>query len=84
MARTRERNDESAADGSPEPVYEHAMAELERLVERMEQGEVPLEEALKAFERGRALVARCTAILAEAEQRIRQLDLGSLQGGEAS
>lgn len=83
MARTRERNAEPGGDDAAEPNYEQAMDELERLVERMEQGDVPLEEALKAFEKGRALVARCTAILEDAEKRIRQLDLDKLPGGDA-
>jgi exodeoxyribonuclease VII small subunit len=82
MARARDRSTDAPGDGAGELDYEKAMEELEGLVERMEQGEVPLEEALKAFERGRALVARCTAILEDAEKRIRQLDLDRLQGGE--
>ena len=62
--------------------FEQAMAELESLVGRMEQGEVPLEESLKAFERGRALVDRCKSILDDAERRIEQMGLDSLPGGE--
>ena len=65
-----------------QPTYEQAMAELEALVERMEQGEVPLEESLKAFERGQMLVARCKGILDDAERRIQQLGLDQLQSGE--
>jgi exodeoxyribonuclease VII small subunit len=63
--------------------FEQAMGELESLVERMEQGEVPLEESLKSFERGRALVERCRGILDAAERRIEQMGLDQLQqGGE--
>ena len=82
MARAREQRSETPGEGAGEVNYEQAMDELEQLVERMEQGEVPLEEALKAFEKGRALVARCTAILEDAEKRIRQLDLEKLPGGD--
>ncbi len=64
------------------PDFETAMRELEALVERMEQGEVALEESLKAFERGRALVSRCRGILEDAERRIEQMGLDALQGGE--
>jgi len=52
-------------------------------VERMEQGDVPLEESLKSFERGRSLVERCRGILDAAERRIEQMGLDQLQqGGE--
>ena len=71
-----------ASEGDGEMNYEQAMAELESLVARMEQGEVPLEESLKAFERGRALVARCKGILDDAERRIQQLGLDQLQADE--
>lgn len=80
MARSPAPKD--GADGETELDYEKAMAELESLVERMEQGEVPLEESLKAFERGRKLVARCKGILDDAERRIQQLGLDALQAGE--
>ncbi len=46
------------------------MAELEALVETMEQGELTLEESLKSFERGIELTRTCQAALKEAEQKI--------------
>ena len=64
------------------PNFEVAMQELETLVERMEQGQVSLEESLKAFERGRALVSRCKSILEDAERRIEQMGLDALPGGD--
>ncbi len=60
------------------------MQELESLVQRMEQGDVPLEDGLKAFERGRSLVTRCKCILDGAEKRIQQLGLDQLQAGEGA
>ena len=62
--------------------YEQALERLEGLVRRMEQGEVPLEESLKAFEEGQRLVARCRAILDDAERRIQQMGLEKLVQGE--
>ncbi len=50
--------------------FEQAMAELETVVARLEQGDVPLEEALKAFERGVALTRACQEALAAAEQKV--------------
>lgn len=46
------------------------MQELETLVERLEQGDLPLEESLTAFERGVALTRNCQAALKEAEQKV--------------
>jgi exodeoxyribonuclease VII small subunit len=53
--------------------YEQAFKELEEIVGRLEEGELPLEEALKLFERGQALAGRCTELLESAELKLRQL-----------
>lgn len=53
--------------------YEQAFHELEAAVERLESGELPLEQALATFERGQALAARCSQLLEKAELRLRQL-----------
>ena len=53
--------------------YEAAVAELEAIIDRIESGEIGLEESVKAYERGVALQARCKAILAQAEQRVTEL-----------
>ncbi|MEX0886941.1 MAG: exodeoxyribonuclease VII small subunit [Phycisphaeraceae bacterium] len=53
--------------------FDEALAELEALVERIESGEVGLEEALKQYERGIALIDRCRTVLGAAEQRIAEL-----------
>jgi len=62
-----------AAPGSPQPRFEEALAELEGLVQRLEKGELPLEESLAAFERGIALVRLLSHRLAEVEQRVEVL-----------
>lgn len=49
------------------------MAELEALVARMEDGELPLEESISAYQRGAELLRHCEKILADAEQRIKVL-----------
>ena len=50
--------------------FEKALAELEALVERLERGDLPLDEALKTFERGVALTRHCQASLQAAQQRV--------------
>jgi exodeoxyribonuclease VII small subunit len=52
------------------PEFELALAELETVVDRLEHGELPLEEALKQFERGIELARACEASLKQAEQRV--------------
>lgn len=58
---------------SEKPSFEQALAELESLVETMEQGELSLEESLKSFERGVILTRICQQALKEAEQKIQIL-----------
>jgi exodeoxyribonuclease VII small subunit len=54
----------------PRPEFERSLEELEALVERMERGELSLEESLAQFERGIELTRNCQRALADAEQRI--------------
>jgi exodeoxyribonuclease VII small subunit len=53
--------------------FEASMAELEQIVERLEQGDLPLEESLRQFERGVALTRGCEAALRQAEQKVKVL-----------
>ena len=53
--------------------FEEALAELTRLVERLESGNLPLEESVAAFEAGVRLTRRCEALLDSAEQRLQVL-----------
>jgi exodeoxyribonuclease VII small subunit len=46
------------------------MRDLEALVERLEHGDLPLEESLAAFERGVMLTRACQSALKEAEQKV--------------
>ena len=55
------------------PGFETALAELEKIIERMESGEQNLEEALKSFQRGIELTRTCQQGLKEAEQRVEKL-----------
>jgi exodeoxyribonuclease VII small subunit len=53
-----------------EPDFESALRELESLVEKMEQGDLSLEESLKQFERGVILSRTCQQALKSAEQKV--------------
>jgi exodeoxyribonuclease VII small subunit len=53
--------------------FEDALERLERIVETLEAGTLPLEDSLKAFEEGVGLARRCARYLEEAEKRIEVL-----------
>jgi len=63
----------AAGAGEPEPAFEAALARLEDLVLRLENDELPLEEALATFEAGVVLTRRCSEQLEAAERRIEVL-----------
>ena len=50
--------------------FEQALADLEVIVDKLEHGELPLEEALRQFERGVALARVCQESLKQAEQKV--------------
>lgn len=50
--------------------FEQSLKELETLVEKMEQGDLSLEESLKHFERGVQLTRTCQQALKDAEQKV--------------
>lgn len=52
------------------PEFEQALAELEAVVQRLEQGELSLEESLGQFERGVQLARSCQDALKQAEQKV--------------
>lgn len=60
-------------DSSPVAHFEKSLDELEQLVEKMEHGEMSLEDSLAAYERGVGLYRRCQAALEQAELRVRLL-----------
>jgi exodeoxyribonuclease VII small subunit len=59
--------------------YEQALAELDRLVEQMEQGQLPLDRLLEDYKRGAELLAYCRGKLEEAEEQVKVLEEGRLK-----
>ena len=55
--------------------FEDAMSALEAVVNRLEAGDVPLEDSIKLYERGAELKAHCQKKLAEAEEKVAQITL---------
>ncbi len=52
------------------PDFERSLSELESMVERLERGDLPLEEALQTFERGVELTRHCQSSLKAAQQKV--------------
>jgi len=64
------RDPQTPLQATDTPDFERALAELESLVERLERGDLPLEEALRTFERGVELTRHCQTSLKAAQQKV--------------
>jgi exodeoxyribonuclease VII small subunit len=76
---SKESNNAADVDTLP---FEKALAELETIVKRLEQGDVALEESIRIYERGEALKGRCETLLREAEARVEKITRDA--GGRAT
>lgn len=65
--------DKDTAEQAAEPDFESSLKELETLVEKLEQGDLSLEESLRSFERGIELTRTCQRALRGAEQKVETL-----------
>ena len=68
-----------SAKSEQTPSFERALAELENIVARMEDGELTLEESLGAYKRGAELLKFCQVQLADAQQQVKVLEAGALR-----
>ena len=57
--------------------YEEALGELEDIVRKLENGDVPLEESITIYERGDKLRAHCNKLLTSAEKKVEKIRLSS-------
>jgi exodeoxyribonuclease VII small subunit len=67
-------------ESEAELTYEQSIARLHEIIEKIESGEVGLEQSLEQYEQGMAMIRRCQTILDRAEQKIRRLTVNE-QGG---
>ena len=65
---------ETTPQGAEALSFEKALEELEAIVARMEEGRLPLEESLAAYQRGAALIKLCESKLSDAQARIAILE----------
>lgn len=66
-----------AADDIAGLTYEEALAQLDALIQKLEGGSIPLEDAISAYERGTRLARHCEQLLDRTERRVTALMVGS-------
>jgi exodeoxyribonuclease VII small subunit len=70
----------SKSSSAPLPkTFESAFAELEKIVDSMEGGQLPLEASIAAYQRGAQLLQFCQAALNDASQQVKILEAGLLK-----
>ena len=67
MAGEKQKNDVSKLS------FEEAIKKLTEIVNKIESGEIPLQDSLQQYERGMALIKHCRSILQKAEKRIEKI-----------
>lgn len=78
-AKSSEAAGSSSTASDSKPSFETALAELESIVEKMEDGELTLEQSLAQYRRGAELLKFCQSALADAQTQIKVLDEGVLK-----
>lgn len=56
--------------------FEQALDQLEKIVDDLERGDVPLEQSIRIYERGEALKKHCDTLLKSAEDKVEKIRLG--------
>jgi exodeoxyribonuclease VII small subunit len=75
----------SSVNAPKEPAsYEQALAELDLLVQRMEAGQLPLDQLLDSYRRGTDLLVWCRSRLQAVEEQVKLLDDGQLKTWSAA
>jgi exodeoxyribonuclease VII small subunit len=66
-------SDKKRKDDISQLSFEQAIKELTGIVEKIERGEIPLQNSLTEYEKGMALIKHCRAILQKAQKRIEMI-----------
>ncbi len=62
--------------------YEKSIVRLEEITDKLENGNLPLEEMLKLYEEGTALAAKCSKVLDAAQIKITELSSGKAKNND--
>ncbi|MGI9365118.1 MAG: exodeoxyribonuclease VII small subunit [Rhizobiaceae bacterium] len=57
--------------------FEQALDQLEQIVDRLERGDVALDESIKIYDQGEALKKHCAALLKAAEDKVEKIRIGA-------
>lgn len=68
-------NQDAANEDIKALTFEQALEALERIVDDLERGDVPLEQSIRIYERGEALKAHCEKLLKAAEDKVEKIRL---------
>jgi exodeoxyribonuclease VII small subunit len=79
MARTATDTPSPKTAPKAPATYEQAMAELDQLVDRLESGQLPLDQLLDGYRRGAELLAYCRGRLQAVEEQVKVLEDGQLK-----
>lgn len=71
--RTKDSRSKPGSPEEPELGFEEALEQVEAIIEKVESGQIGLEDSIAQYERGAALILRCRKILDRAEQRVQEL-----------
>jgi len=66
-------------DKQDKPTFEQAVTELKQIVDKIEDGQIPLEESISQYEKGMALIQHCRMILQQAEKRIEKISAQQIE-----
>jgi len=70
-----ETENEAGNDDIKTLSFEQALEALERIVDDLEKGDVPLDQSIRIYERGEALKKHCDALLKAAEDKVEKIRL---------
>ena len=73
IGETGKMTDKNRQDHITQLSFERAIEALTEIVDKVEQGQMPLQDSLDQYERGMALIKHCRSILQNAEQRIERI-----------
>ncbi len=76
MACIMSKTPAAASQSEQEPSFEQSLAQLEAIVKAIEEGKIGLEDSITQYETGMKLILHCRAVLANAEAKVQQLNLG--------
>lgn len=73
--KAEDMSDSNAQDDIAAMTFEEALSALEKIVDDLERGDVPLDQSIRIYERGEALKNHCGKLLKAAEDRVEKIRL---------